>query len=90
MNIDNTEVLKLLREIRDKAHAPGTCDELDRLEHRLYGNGQPGDIARLYDNQEKLQDSYNKLRLTIAFAAGGLAVDPIRYESLGGTQASCH
>lgn len=54
--------------------AGGLADRLARLEenhenldHRLYGNGRPGDI-------EKIQTSVDEMKSTLAKAVGGMAV----------------
>lgn len=40
--------------------------EFERLERRLYGNGQPGDIGRLYGAVDEARDDYTALKLSVA------------------------
>lgn len=62
--------------------------EVEKLEHRLYGNGQPGDIGKLDTRVKTLEDFKVKAILIcciVAFASGGgdVSLTALRHWLLG-------
>lgn len=69
-NVDS-EILTVLGEVRSTVKA--LHETVEKLDHRLYGNGQPGDIAALEDRLEAVEDHQVKSTGWIAGAMFVLA-----------------
>jgi len=52
------------------AHLRGISGQLNKLDRRLYGNGQPGDIQNLQVEIRRMNERLDKLELRRTFSSG--------------------
>lgn len=73
---DNTEILAALARVeyavaRVEERQVATASVVEKLDHRLYGNGQKGDIEKIEGRVEAIEMNHQKVT---GWLAGALAV----------------